>query len=485
MPLSLRKEDMTIHPRGVIYLILFVVLCALVQATAGGNIKMAVVVIILPVAAFVLLAGVQNPMVSFVLYCIITCYFQALYRYTQIEGLSVMLSICLAICLLSIIMNKASRRQTFNMEWKNAFNVLSIGYFVWVIFMMLENFASYVKPHNLSATVVTYITLPLSYLLCCLLLNTPKKLRWTLILLGIYVVTAALKLLWQKRRGWDSVEIQFIYGGNNTVILGDGTVRYFSFFSDPGNFGGTMGLLFSAFIIPGFVLRRVWLRLFCLFVAILAMVGVIMSGTRGAIVIPFVAVAMFVLLSKNATAIVTSLVAGILTFCFFYFTNIGDDNSFIRRVRTAFRPNEDASYNVRLDNQKRIAYYLTDKPFGLGSGHVVDTKQLMDLEEDFIPTDSALVDIWVANGIVGLCVFLVFMGIVILRCCYVLLFKVRCLELRYVLSGLLGAVCGLLVNAYVGRTMNFVPSTLLVPLFLSFILNGPYIEKQLKPGESI
>ena len=39
----------------------------------------------------------------------------------------------------------------------------------------------------------------------------------------------------------------------------------------------------------------------------------------------------------------------------------------IRRMRTAFRPNKDASYLVRKQNQKKLAEYLRNKPFGEGS----------------------------------------------------------------------------------------------------------------------
>lgn len=47
---------------------------------------------------------------------------------------------------------------------------------------------------------------------------------------------------------------------------------------------------------------------------------------------------------------------------------IGQGNAQIRRMRTAFRPSEDASFNVRKENQKVLADHLKDKPFGEGLG---------------------------------------------------------------------------------------------------------------------
>ena len=52
---------------------------------------------------------------------------------------------------------------------------------------------------------------------------------------------------------------------------------------------------------------------------------------------------------------VISAFAVIMLYAFFAFTEIGDGNALIRRMRTAFRPQEDTSFNVRIENQKLIA----------------------------------------------------------------------------------------------------------------------------------
>ena len=179
-------------------------------------------------------------------------------------------------------------------------------------------------------------------------------------------------------------------------------------------------------------------------------------------------------------------IAGILGFSFFYFTDIGNDNPSIRRMRTAFRPEEDASYNVRAMNRERFAYYLADKPFGVGlGGKIVDTHRLMELEEDFIPTDSFYVEIWAEGGIVGLLLYLLMQVAIFIRCGYLILFKVKNKQLRYILSALTAGCFGLCLNAYVGRAINFQPGNTLFILFLSIALNGERIDKQLKPNEII
>ena len=47
---------------------------------------------------------------------------------------------------------------------------------------------------------------------------------------------------------------------------------------------------------------------------------------------------------------------------------IGQNNSMIRRMRTAFSPSKDASLNVRKENQRKLGEYLKYRPFGEGLG---------------------------------------------------------------------------------------------------------------------
>lgn len=49
------------------------------------------------------------------------------------------------------------------------------------------------------------------------------------------------------------------------------------------------------------------------------------------------------------------------------FTTIGNSNSAIRRMRTAFNI-EDASFQVRIENQKTLKAYMKEAPFGIGIG---------------------------------------------------------------------------------------------------------------------
>lgn len=78
----------------------------------------------------------------------------------------------------------------------------------------------------------------------------------------------------------------------------------------------------------------------------------------------------------------------------------------IRRMRTTFRPTQDASFNVRKENQKKLALYLKDKPFGEGLGlSGGNARRFSSRLTANIPNDSTYVKIWVETGIVGLILF--------------------------------------------------------------------------------
>ena len=57
----------------------------------------------------------------------------------------------------------------------------------------------------------------------------------------------------------------------------------------------------------------------------------------------------------------------LLFLAFLKYTHIGSGNYQINRLRTALDPQE-ASLNVRFNNQKLIAQYLQGRPFGGGLG---------------------------------------------------------------------------------------------------------------------
>lgn len=476
-----------ISPKGLIYLCLILGLGGMAYGLVTQNWIIFIGITLLPLSLLLAFVFFKQPLWSYVLLGVICCYCHAIYRYSGgIPGSSGIIDVAAFICLLSLIINRLGTYSSY--EWKNAINVLTICQAIWVLYCILSLLAPYTKVHNPLTTRGMFITIPLIYLLSSILMCTPKRLKYTFFLLGIFIVTAAFKLVWQRRKGFDSMEVAYLLDTESwqTHLLSTG-IRYFSFFSDAGNFGITMGTFTAVFGLLTFIVKKRLAFLFCLSITILSAVGMFMSGTRSAIAIPLGGLLLYTLINKNLKQFFTCSLTGILLFSFFYFTNIGDDNTFIRRMRTAFRPTEDASYNVRAENRKLFAYYLAEKPFGVGvGGRIEDSKNLSRGRiAERIPTDASYVDRWAENGIVGLCLYLSIIGAILIRSCYLILYRIRNDQLRKMLSALLCSIFGLWITGTAGQAMEAYPCTFLIPLFLAFVQNGPYIDKQLARNEII
>ena len=471
-------------PKGLIYLCLFGGLGLIVYGAATMNWLFLIVAALLPLATLILFQVIQHPTWSYLLAAAIFCYFDAIYRYANIPGLSGILDIVLGLSFFSLLINTANRNP--DIYWKNAINALTITYLIWMLYCVFSLLSPYTEFHNPITSRGLFISIPLTYLLSSILMCTPKRLKIALFLLGIFVITVALKAVYQRYRGFDAAEVRFLLANKawHTHLLSTGT-RYFSFYSDAGNLGSSMGMFTLVFGLLTLVIKQHWTRLFYFTVALAACYTMFLSGTRGAIIVPLGGLLLYTFINKSWKLITASALIGTSIFCFFYFTDIGDENRFIHRMRTAFRPTEDASFNVRLENQKALVYYLREKPVGVGIGGKIQDKYKIsgNPEQDSIPPDSYYVNVWIENGIVGLCLYISILIIILLRCCYLLMFRIKNKQLRQILAALLCGVFGLWLNGYVGRGMGFQLSQFLIAMFLAFTLNGPFMDKMLKKDE--
>ena len=231
-----------------------------------------------------------------------------------------------------------------------------------------------------------------------------KYLKYMLAVWSVLTLIAVGKACMQKFFGFNAAENYwlFVLGGRSTHIIHSG-VRYFSFFSDAANFGGSMGLSMVVFSISALYYRNSWMKLYLLLVAAAACYGMLISGTRSALAVPFVGYSAFIMMSRNIKMIGAGVFLIIAAFIFLKFTTIGQGNSIIRRARSAFNTN-DPSFQVRLANQAKLRELMADKPFGAGLGHGGGKAKTFapNAALSQIPTDSWFVMVWVETGVVGI-----------------------------------------------------------------------------------
>lgn len=309
-----------------------------------------------------------------------------------------------------------------------------------------------------------------------------KGVECLLFIWSLFILIAALKGYWQTSHGFNNRERYFLFvlGGARTHIIWSG-IRYFSFFPDAANFGVHSAMGVTTFMISAFFVKRWWMRIYFLFITACGLYCIGISGTRAAVAVPLAGLMMYAIISRNWKSITFSSIFLIGAFSFFYFTNIGQGNQYIRKMRSAFRPTEDASYQLRVYNRMKMKELLADRPFGYGlglsKGERFAPKDLMPY-----PPDSWLVSVWIETGIVGLVVYLLVHGVLFAWCSWILLFQIMNKRLRGLLAAWLCMNAGFFVSAYANDVMQY-PNSIVVYSGFALCFAGPYIDKVMQKEE--
>lgn len=469
-------------PKALIYFLLIGGLAALAYAIVNLNMIMACMVVCLPFALLLLGYGLVTPRFVYLLYATYAFFFTGAMRYIRMDKLSVGLDILLVYLALSLVIVTYYKNNK-EFKWSSAVNVYTVSYIAWVFFSIFQLTNPGIDSDGIETAFRKWIVGSLAlYALASVVSNTWRTLQNGLMLVGIFIFIAFIKVLWQRYIGFDSAEKIWLYvdGKATTHILYSG-IRYFSYFTDAANFGTIMGIVTVVYPIIGLTTTNRLRKIFYISIGIMGVIGMFMSGTRGALVVPGAGYILYCLLCKNIRIFSFTASFGILIFIFLAFTDIGNGNQFIRRARTAIQPTEDASFNVRIRNRQEIAEYLKNHPWGVGISEDIP-KLWVDGEtytEGTLPPDSFFVYIWIQTGLFGLILYIGIYAVVLLHCCYTILFKIQDKKLRHALAAFICAVFGTLVCGYVANSPGMPPTNFLIVAMIAFVMNGTYIDQQL------
>src|SRR3990172_4560109 len=136
-------------------------------------------------------------------------------------------------------------------------------------------------------------------------------------------------------------------------------------------------------------------------IAVVLFQAMLYSGTRAAFVILPIGALLFLALCKIKRLYYLAGL-GVLFFGLLIVTPI--NNPTIKRFQSAFKPGKDASFQVRLENQKRIRPWIRRHPLGggLGASGVWGERFAPDSFLAKFPPDSGYVRVVVELGWVGL-----------------------------------------------------------------------------------
>lgn len=462
----------------LIYLLVLMGLAGIIMALLSLNMSLFAVITAFP---FICIGGIlilRYPQLMLFIIFTINYFILGITRYVPIEGISLIMDILYVLTLILIILHSALYH---NIEWKRCFHILSVLSFVWACYCLLEimNPSAVLEGWILSRGLI--INGLIITILTSLLCTKYEILKGILFIFSLFTVLAILKTLMQKYIGFDTYEVRWLNNGGATTHLIRSGTRYFSFFTDASNMGSNMGAASIILGISSLYMKNKAFKIYYVIVALTSLYAMMLSGTRGAIIVPLAGLALYTVVSKQTRSILSGTAFLVFIYVFFAFTMIGQGNSTIRRMRTAFTPSEDASYIVRKENQKKLKGYLKYRPFGEGLGLSGDGlgAKVSQRFTTSIPTDSWYVKIWVETGIVGLILYLSMIFITIGRGTWILMFNVQDPELKGILAGWLCAIFGMFLSAYGNSFWGQFPTMVIAFMGMSFILNGKYFDKEL------
>ena len=371
-------------------------------------------------------------------------------------------------------------------QFGRAANLMLLAILIWSGFCVIEmfndtcglgyNFTAWFTGARLMALHLLWIILVFS-----IYVNSPKTL---ITYLRIWACLSLFSAFWTWKMiniGLTPQETGFLYGaGQRTHLLQAGTlIRYWSTFTDAANYGCHAAAAAVAFLVFGIMSKIPKDKIFFILVSIAVVWGMFQSGTRTAIFCMIGGFAVFLVLSKSVKIMVPSAIAGAIFLFILIFTNIGNGNQQIRRMRSAFNK-DDASANVRDVNKAAIAKYMKDAPWGIGIGMYTENiparNKFKLLSE--IPPDSEYVFVWVRTGPIGVTVFAFCMMLMLFGASYVVMFKLKNRTLVGIGAGLCSAFAAIQLGGYANQVIYQYPNGVTCFGGLAIVYILPYLESE-------
>ncbi len=460
------------------FLMLVFLAFACAMAIASKGLVIGLLIIILPVIVYVLTRIFLEP--RFGLYLAFAFSFIAIgiSRYITVNipfGLAV--DAILALVLIALILGGGR-----NLNWKATANDFTVVSLIWLAYTVMEianpDSVSFAAWFYAMRGVALYQILMVT--IGFLLLKDKRDLKlFLLIWFGISTL-AALKGIQQIKIGPDPWETAWLDAGGALTHRIQGKLRAFSFYSDAGQFGASMGHIALVAAIMGLGPGPKQRKRILMAIAVVTIMGMLFSGTRGAMFVPASGAMLYLVLSKNFKVFVVGLVIVGGVYGFLRYTSIANNNYQIYRLRTAVQPSQDRSFQVRLENQAKLKVYLANRPIGGGIGSSGNWGMRFS-PNTFLaqtPTDSWFVKIWAEMGVVGLLIHLIILFYLLFRCCFIV-WKLQDPVIRQVMAGLTSGIFGVMVASYANGLYGQMPTGMIIYLSYVFIFISPSIEKSL------
>jgi putative inorganic carbon (HCO3(-)) transporter len=396
-------------PLGIAVLVILAVLLGAV--TIMGGISAGILILIIMVAIPSVYAIVAYPVFGIICLMSMAAFLFFIQRLlgvdlplgTVLDGMQVLLLLGFFI------------RQKVKPDWSVFKGPVATIILIWIAYNLLQVINPWAESRMAWVyTVRSMAILTLMYFIFVYQINSVKSIRIVIKVWLILAFIAALYAYKQEYIGIAASELAAMESDalTTSLLFIDGHWRKYSIFSDPVTFAYNMVIssLVCICLISGPVVK--WQKIVLAVFTLLMLNAMLFSGTRGAYVLIPVALILFAVLQFSRRILVFSTVAA---FVILVMINIPTSNVSLVRFQSAFKPSEDASYNVRKQNQKRIQPYILSHPIGGGLG-ATGVWGVMFAPYSFLasfPPDSGYMRVAAELGWIGLFLFCALMCIVL------------------------------------------------------------------------
>jgi hypothetical protein len=458
-------------PIGLIFITLISLCLGLLF---GLNILYSIAIPVLLVSLYLVRKIISNPKIAFIIVFILSFFAVGLTRIVPAPlGLAIDGLLVLAYIILFF--------KSFNgANWHLKNNTLTYCMLIWMIYCFLEIF----NPEAQSFLAWFYAVRGLGmlpFLLCPIIFLIVNKQKDFQLLIYLWFGISALLGLYGAKQYWLGLfhfeQVWLDTEGYVTHVLWGKFTRMFSFCSDANQFGQSMAHVALVSIIMSLGTKNYKRKILYVITGACTLLGMVLSGTRGAIITPVVGFGIYFLLSKNFTVLLVGSIVGSTIMYILVFTYIGHGVEPIRRMRTAF-DSEDKSFLVRVENRANLENYLQDKPFGggIGSAGVWGNRFTPNNFLADFQTDGHYVRIYAETGIVGLYLFYILHIIIIGKMALITL-KLKNKQIQNTMNALTSGAVAVMVANYSAAVTVALPTSIILYWSMAIVYISPVWDK--------
>ena len=368
-------------------------------------------------------------------------------------------------------------------DWQIFKNPISYFILAWVAYNLLQILNP--TAESRLAWVYTIRSVAFVMLMYFIFLYNIRSIKFIRILLKIWIslsVIAALYAIKQEYFGFFNYEKESLADPLITSLYFiAGHWRKFSIFSDPVAFAYNMVVSSLLCISLAWGIKSLVKKLILIALSVLFLYCMLFSGTRGAYVLVPAAMILFAIMTYNKKVLVFSFL-GALFVAFLIVMPTSNPN--LVRFQSAFRPSEDASFNVRKNNQKRIQPYIVSHPLGggLGATGVWGQRFAPGSYLAGFPPDSGYVRVAVELGWIGLLLFCCLM-FVILKTGIQNFYRIKNKELKTYCLAMTLIVFAYNVGNYPQEAIVQFPSNIYFYLVVALIVRTYQLDKDMNEAK--